>query len=156
MLSIQASTTHDPVKSEDLRALSIGIALSGGGYRAAAFHLGALAYLHRIKLLPQLRMLSTVSGGTFTGAKYILSLVEGLSFPNFFSNYYEFLRDTDLIKEGLNRLSQGSIQVPSGQRNLILSMAQVYAETFLKISCWKALHISGYSRGGDFCEGNHL
>ncbi len=29
----------------------IAISLSGGGYRAAAFHLGTLAYLHRLNLL---------------------------------------------------------------------------------------------------------
>ena len=54
---------------------SIGICLSGGGYRAAAFHLGALAYLDHAGLATKLRAISTVSGGTFTGARYALSCV---------------------------------------------------------------------------------
>lgn len=115
----------------DLKTLSLGLSLSGGGYRAAAFHLGTLAYLHRVGLLSQLRTISTVSGGTFTGMAYILSLVKEESFPEFFQNYYAFLRDRNLISLGLETLKQGKIQVPSGRHNLILAMAQVYAETLL-------------------------
>lgn len=117
---------------KDLSQVPIGLALSGGGYRAAAFHLGTLAYLERIKLLTQLSRLSTVSGGTFTGSKYILSLVEGIGFLEFFQNFYRFLRDQNLFKAGLADLSQGPSRVPSGQPKLILSMANVYADTFLK------------------------
>ncbi|MCT7986734.1 patatin-like phospholipase family protein [Laspinema sp. A4] len=119
-------------KPEDLSKISFGLALSGGGYRAAAFHLGTLAYLDKIQLLPQLRRLSTVSGGTFTGMKYILSLVEGVPFSQFFRNFYLFLRDENLFQQGLADLNNGSIRVPSGQRKLILSMANVYADTLLK------------------------
>ncbi len=119
-------------KPEDLRKISLGLALSGGGYRAAAFHLGTLAYLDKIQLLPQLRRLSTVSGGTFTGMKYILSLVEGVPFSQFFRNFYLFLRDENLFQQGLADLNKGLVRVPSSQRKLILSMANVYADTFLK------------------------
>jgi predicted acylesterase/phospholipase RssA len=115
----------------DLRAVSIGIALSGGGYRAAAFHLGTLSYLHRVQLLPQICRLSTVSGGTFIGAKYILSLVEGTDFPDFFRDFYQFLQTHDLIKAGLAELSQRSPQPPR-ERKLITAMANVYANTFLQ------------------------
>lgn len=115
----------------NLRGIPFGLALSGGGYRAAAFHLGTLAYLDRIKLLPHLKRISTVSGGTFTGMKYILSLVEGVSFIDFFQDFYFFLLNQNLVKKGLADLSNGSIRVPSGKRKLILSMANVYADTFL-------------------------
>jgi hypothetical protein len=40
--------------------------------------------------LPQLRMVSTVSGGTFTGAAYILSLVRGEDFLTFFDSTMGF------------------------------------------------------------------
>lgn len=111
---------------------SIGLTLSGGGYRAAAFHLGTIAYLERVGLIPRLKMLSTVSGGTFTGAKYTLSLIEGISFGEFFRDFYAFLQDTDLIRLGLNQLGREIPDVPSGRRDLIVSVAQVYADTFLK------------------------
>lgn len=51
---------------------SIGIALSGGGSRAIAFHLGCLRTLHRIGILEQARVLSTVSGGSVIGAMYAI------------------------------------------------------------------------------------
>ncbi|MBP6979179.1 MAG: patatin-like phospholipase family protein, partial [Lentimicrobiaceae bacterium] len=54
---------------------NLALSLSGGGYRAAAFHLGLLTYLSSVKwkdksLLERVRILSTVSGGTFTGVCY--------------------------------------------------------------------------------------
>ena len=49
---------------------SIGIALSGGGSRAMAFHLGCLRTLHRLGILERARVLSTVSGGSVIGAMY--------------------------------------------------------------------------------------
>lgn len=51
----------------------IGLALSGGGYRAAAFHLGVLQKLHELKVLPNVDVLSTISGGSITGAYYCLA-----------------------------------------------------------------------------------
>src|SRR5207247_7137422 len=41
----------------------IGLALSGGGSRAAAFHLGCLRALSGLGLLPRVRVLSGISGG---------------------------------------------------------------------------------------------
>jgi NTE family protein len=46
----------------------IGLALSGGGARAIAFHLGCLRALNRLGLLDGVVVLSTVSGGSVIGA----------------------------------------------------------------------------------------
>jgi NTE family protein len=46
----------------------IGLALSGGGSRAIAFHLGCLRALNRLGLLDQVAVLSTVSGGSVIGS----------------------------------------------------------------------------------------
>ena len=48
----------------------IGIALSGGGARAMAFHLGCLRALHDLGILDRVRVFSTVSGGSVIGALY--------------------------------------------------------------------------------------
>jgi NTE family protein len=48
----------------------IGIALSGGGSRAIAFHLGCLRSLYAQGILQRSRALSTVSGGSVVGAMY--------------------------------------------------------------------------------------
>lgn len=47
---------------EDLRD-ELGLALSGGGYRAMLFHLGALIRLNELGLLPKIDRFSAVSGG---------------------------------------------------------------------------------------------
>lgn len=52
----------------------VGLALSGGGFRAALFHLGVLARLAECGVLPSVETLSTVSGGSILGAQYYLAL----------------------------------------------------------------------------------
>lgn len=51
-------------------APKIGLALSGGGSRAIAFHLGCLRALNRLGLLDRVAVLSTVSGGSVIGAYF--------------------------------------------------------------------------------------
>lgn len=46
----------------------IGLALSGGGFRAAAFHLGVFRKLREHNLLDKVDLLSCVSGGSIAGA----------------------------------------------------------------------------------------
>ena len=46
----------------------VGLALSGGGFRAAAFHLGVFRKLHQLGLLWKLDLLTCVSGGSIAGA----------------------------------------------------------------------------------------
>jgi NTE family protein len=53
------------IGSEEKR---VGLALSGGGFRAAAFHLGAFRKLHQLGLLWKLDLLTCVSGGSIAGA----------------------------------------------------------------------------------------
>jgi predicted acylesterase/phospholipase RssA len=66
------------------RALSgyrgrVGLALSGGGFRASLFHLGVLARLAEVDALRGVEVLSTVSGGSIVGAHYYLLLRRLLS-----------------------------------------------------------------------------
>jgi len=66
----------------------IGLALSGGGARAIAFHLGCLRALKRLGILDQVTMLSTVSGGSVIGAYYQLHQQD---FPSFEAKIRELL-----------------------------------------------------------------
>jgi predicted acylesterase/phospholipase RssA len=52
----------------------VGLALSGGGFRASLFHLGVLARLAEMDVLRGVDVLSTVSGGSIVGAHYYLEL----------------------------------------------------------------------------------
>lgn len=46
----------------------IGLCLSGGGYRAMLFHVGTLWRLYEAQILPDLKRISSVSGGSITAA----------------------------------------------------------------------------------------
>ena len=52
----------------------LGLALSGGGFRASLFHIGVLARLAELDLLRHVEVLSCVSGGSIVGAHYYLLL----------------------------------------------------------------------------------
>lgn len=52
----------------------MGLALSGGGFRASFYHLGVLARLAEMDVLRGVDVLSTVSGGSIVGAHYYLEL----------------------------------------------------------------------------------
>jgi predicted acylesterase/phospholipase RssA len=52
----------------------VGLALSGGGFRASFFHIGVLAALAEHDLLRHVEVLSCVSGGSILGTHYYLEL----------------------------------------------------------------------------------
>ncbi|SET08127.1 NTE family protein [Nitrosomonas marina] len=54
--------------------MKLGLALSGGGFRAAFFHIGVLARMAEIGKLRQVEVISTVSGGSIVGAMYYVKL----------------------------------------------------------------------------------
>ena len=56
----------------------VGLALSGGGFRASFFHLGMLARLAELDVLRHVSVLSCVSGGSIVGACYWMLLRERL------------------------------------------------------------------------------
>ena len=70
----------------------IGLALSGGGSRAIAFHLGCLRALNKKGVLDNIDVISTVSGGSVIGAIYAY---ECESFEEFDK------RVVELLKKGL-------------------------------------------------------
>lgn len=67
----------------------IGLALSGGGYRAAAYHIGALRALHKLGILDKVDVISSVSGGSIIAACYALH--DG-DYENFEKTFSEKMR----------------------------------------------------------------
>ena len=59
----------------------VGLALSGGGFRASLYHLGVLACLAERDALRDVEVLSCVSGGSIIGACYWLKLRQRLLRP---------------------------------------------------------------------------
>jgi predicted acylesterase/phospholipase RssA len=54
----------------------VGLALSGGGFRASLFHLGVIARLAEMDVLRSVEVLSSVSGGSIVAAHYYLEIQE--------------------------------------------------------------------------------
>ncbi len=52
----------------------LGLALSGGGFRSALFHMGVLARLAELDLLRKVDVISSVSGGSIIAAYYYLKV----------------------------------------------------------------------------------
>ncbi|MCZ6634032.1 MAG: patatin-like phospholipase family protein [bacterium] len=50
----------------------IGLALSGGGFRASFFHLGVIRRLEELDLMKDVEVISTVSGGSILGGYYLV------------------------------------------------------------------------------------
>ena len=46
----------------------LGLALSGGGFRATLFHVGSLLRINQAGLLPELKEVTSVSGGSIIAA----------------------------------------------------------------------------------------
>jgi NTE family protein len=79
-------------------AKKIGLALSGGGYRATAFHLGTLKQLEEMGILAEVDVISTISGGSITGACYCS--FNG-TFDEFYADLYVSLQKKDVIRKVL-------------------------------------------------------
>lgn len=91
----------------------IGLALSGGGYRAAAYHIGALRALHKLGVLDKVDVISSVSGGSIIAASYALHDGNYESFEEMF---------TEKIRKGVLHLAI---------INLILVLSLVGVATWL-------------------------
>jgi NTE family protein len=82
----------------DTTVNTIGLSLSGGGYRATAFHLGTLNKLNNMGVLPHVNVLSTISGGSITGAYYCLHKDD---YPAFSKSLYEAVQQKNVVKKVL-------------------------------------------------------
>jgi NTE family protein len=68
----------DPGERDRGRRKGLALCLSGGGYRATLFHLGAVRRLHEVGLLERLTTISSVSGGSvFAGVLANVAISNG-------------------------------------------------------------------------------
>jgi len=129
----------------------IALALSGGGFRAAAFSLGAISYLNRVwmadesdTLLKHVTFITSTSGGSLTNAYYSCSLFKpGFSFDTFYGNMKTFMNGEDLLNRVFDIMTDAKRWNETGKQtdaatglqrevqkthNLINSFAKAYDE----------------------------
>lgn len=108
---------------------SIALACSGGGYRAACFTLGTLSLFEHFGLRENIKAISTVSGGTITGVRYLQALIDGEAFSDFFHNFYGWLEKDELHSNAVKHLKNKNLwkkEYPYKFRNLINAFAIEY------------------------------
>jgi NTE family protein len=93
-----------------------GLALSGGGSRAIAFHLGCMRTLNDRGLLDHIKVLSTVSGGSVIGALWAYS---DESFEDFDTRIQGLLRDG--LKKGILLTTLFSLETPRIIATILIS-----------------------------------
>ncbi len=109
--------------------LRIGLSLSGGGIRAAVFHLGVLHRLAVDDLFEKIATLSTVSGGSLvTAALFAHSSMQWPSSPQYLNTTYPKLRELITSKDlfSLNALGWAGL-VREGRR-VLFSRAALLAD----------------------------
>lgn len=103
----------------------LSLSLSGGGYRAAGFHLGVMELLDDVGLLRNVTSLSTVSGGTIFGAAWVVKTLDGMGFEAFRGWFRDWMLKTNVVREALAGLAEG--EQGQSRASLIRSAARVYA-----------------------------
>jgi len=113
----------------------IGLAFSGGGFRASLFHIGVLAKLAEFDLLRDVEVISCVSGGSVIGAFYYLELKKLLKSGQ--TKHEDYLR---LVRDVETKFLQGV------QKNVRTRIA------LSPRGGWKMAVKSGYSRSDVIAE----
>lgn len=130
---------------------NIALCLSGGGYRASTFALGTVDMLDELGLLKDVKLFSTVSGGSFTGVCYAAWLSEGKKYGEFYDDFYTFLKETNCIELALDDLYNTPSPSGSDDISLIRSAAHVYNDKLFKNRTFKSL-IEEVGNGDRFLE----
>ncbi|QCW81811.1 patatin family protein [Methylotuvimicrobium buryatense] len=89
----------------------VGLALSGGGFRASFFHLGVLARLAEADALRGVDVLSTVSGGSILGAHYYLEVQKLLEDSTKKLNRDDYLDIIEKLQKDFLRGVQSNIRM---------------------------------------------
>jgi len=138
-------TLKDFVGKADIAGVStaflgkVGLALSGGGFRASLFHIGVLAKLAELDMLRHIEVLSCVSGGSIIGTHYYLE-IRNLLQKNSEIKHSDYI---DLVKRIEKDFLEGV------QKNIRTKIASEF------ITNLKMIHSKNYSRtmrGGELYE----
>ena len=92
--------------------MELALCLSGGGYRAAVFHLGVLSFLDELKvdddtpLLNYVHTITSISGGSLTGMIYVLSEIDHRDRTSTFRRLYHDIISTNIGQMLLDRFEE--------------------------------------------------
>jgi len=130
-----------------LAAGKVGLALSGGGFRAALFHIGVLAKLAELDMLRHVEVISCVSGGSILGTCYTIGLKQLL----------ESKPDQDIDRcDYIQLVNDLVVKFPQGvQKNLRLRLFTNVFKVIKRIVSGWSLNYTNTHRMGELYE-EHL
>lgn len=136
----------------------LGLALSGGGFRASLFHIGLLARLAELDRLKDVEVISTVSGGSILGAYYYLKVKELLearrddSAPPSKDAFVKIVKEVekDFLAAVQKNLRMRALWNPYKNARMLLSddysssdrMSELY-DKHLYLPLWRGMGFSG-------------
>ena len=112
--------------------MELALCLSGGGYRAAMFHLGVLSYLEHVnmpnggKLLDRVHTLTCISGGGLPGLVYVLNEADGINREQGFRLLYSQLVNNNIAQLLTEKYEKAA---PKGI-SLIRVLSEIYDDVF--------------------------
>ena len=105
----------------------VGLCLSGGGYRAMLFHLGAIWRLNELGYLPMLTRVSSVSGGSITAG--VLGLKwKDLQFAGGVASNFEIVVEPVMEMAGRNVHIPAILKGLFGRGNVADQVAKAYGK----------------------------
>jgi predicted acylesterase/phospholipase RssA len=129
---------------------NIALTFSGGGYRAGTFAIGILSYLNQVPfsdketLLERVKGLSTVSGGTLTGASYAWHLTKKKEdFQTFYQNQYKIYTEDRLLTVALDNLANNKLWEKSHKKRSLINAFALAYETLLTNGTFADLEYPG-------------
>lgn len=119
----------------------LGIGLSGGGFRAALFHIGVLAALAEKDKLKDIEVISCVSGGSIIGAFYYLKIKQ----------LFESKADENIVQDDYIRIVE-EIEtefLASVQKNIRMRLLTSFSKN---LKMWRGNSYSRSNRLGELYE----
>jgi hypothetical protein len=106
---VKAIATDEKMRQMDYSGAfdTIGLALSGGGIRSAAFSTGAMQALAKHNVYEKLDYLSTVSGGGYCGINTSIASARGKPFPFFHEDEKKDTPAMAVLRNNANYLKAG-------------------------------------------------
>lgn len=164
MLNSEIKIT-DPAHFSPFEA--IGLAFSGGGFRAASFSLGTISYLQQVRweengkthnLLEHVTYMSSASGGTIATSLYALhstqnDTTQDAHFLPYYKKLLENINGVALLDKVFVILNSKTYweQRPHKRRNIINAFALAYDEMLFDRSTAGVLHHKGKTNLEEVC-----
>jgi predicted acylesterase/phospholipase RssA len=127
------AATGSSARPEPEEGHRVGLALSGGGSRAAAFHRGTVRALRRVGLLGDVDVVSTVSGGSVFGGAWMAARARGAS-------------DDEFLESMAEELARGFVARSIGPR-LLKTLLPGYSRTDLVADTFDRILFRGATLG---------